>query len=124
MAVTKEDSIRERNQGSKFSALNDLTKMEEDEVNTSCQTESGEGVEAPSLGELSGSRIRKEPKVTQASKEDKADVVRVNVSHAWMTSSMRPFHGLTRKVSTQKLGSKVFNGQALKEITNKNDGKA
>src|SRR2546430_1123394 len=36
-----------------------------------------------------------------------------------MTSSVRPLYGLKTKVSTQELGSKVFNDQALKEITNR-----
>lgn len=71
----------------------------------------------------SDSRNRKESEITLTSKEGHGDKVRVSISHAGMTSSMRSLNRLTTKVSTQgdqqELGSKVINDQALREITNR-----
>lgn len=96
----KEDMVREKNHGSHFLALHDLSNMEEDVVSTNDWAKQGKGVDVAPKGSHPNPKGM-ETKKTLDSKEGEAGKVRVSVSHADMTSSMGSLDGLTTEVFTQ-----------------------
>lgn len=68
--------------------------MEEEEDNTRSQEKSVVDSLTPPTGAVSAANARKKTKTSQPTKINEDEVVRVNVSHAEVGSSLRPLNGL------------------------------